>query len=172
MTILLPEAIDGLEAIETALTRELVDRWLRKLEEKRVRVALPKFVIDPPESLSLADLLKRLGMPLAFDRTAADLTGIANPSDPADRLYLGDVFHKVFVKVDEKGTEAAAATAVTSKRIASIPRPEEKTEEFTADHPVLFLLRHTQSGVVLFVGRVGRPDSASETDGPSLRLSP
>ena len=51
-------------------------------------------------------------MPLAFDPEAADFTGIANPPSPAQRLVIARVFHKGFVKVDEKGTEAAAASAI------------------------------------------------------------
>lgn len=62
---------------------------------------------------------------------------------------------KAFVKVDEEGTEAAAATAVVMGRGGSAPTPP--ANEFRADHPFLFLLRDTRSGAVLFIGRVVDP---------------
>ncbi len=62
--------------------------------------------------MALADPREALGMPLAFERFKADFTGIADPPDLRERLDIGAVFHEAFVKVDEKGTEAAAATAI------------------------------------------------------------
>ena len=91
----------------------------------------------------------------AFDKDKADFTGIANPKDPRERLYIAKVVHKAFVKVDEKGTEAAAATAVVMAGGGGAPsRP---ALEFTADHPFLFLVVEKASGLVLFVGRVADP---------------
>ena len=61
------------------------------------------------------------------------------------------------MKLDEKGTEAAAATAaVMMARTAMRPR---ETQKFRADHPFLFFLRDTQSGMILFMGRVADPES-------------
>jgi serpin B len=94
----------------------------------------------------------------AFDRRKADFTGIANPPDPADRLVISRVFHKAFVKVDEKGTEAAAATAVSMMRAGSAA-PREEPIVFKADHPFLFLIRDIESGLVIFLGRVADPSS-------------
>ena len=106
-------------------------------------------------ALALAEPLKALGMPRAFDRRRADFTGIANPKDPEDRLYVGNVFHKAFVKTDEKGTEAAAASAVVMMRAAGMPAPPPVV--FRADRPFLFLIRDQASGAVLFLGRVADP---------------
>jgi serpin B len=156
MTLVLPDAVDGLDAVEKKLSPVTLDGWIAALKPERVTVALPKFEVNPAASLSLGDMLVGLGMPLAFDRDKADFTGIANPPKPADRLYIDKVFHKAFVKVDEKGTEAAAATAVVMARngAAAPPKPPP---EFRADHPFLFLLRDTRSGVILFMGRVADP---------------
>ena len=128
------------------------------LTPQKVVVALPKFTIDPPSSLALGDVLKGLGMKLAFDPERADFTGIANPPSPADRLVISDVFHKAFVKVDEKGTEAAAATAVVMQRAGAMPDPQ-RPQEFRADHPFLFLIRDLKTGGVLFLGRVNEPEA-------------
>jgi serpin B len=154
MLLLLPDAVDGLPSLE-ALTAEKLGEIVKALAPTRVAVSLPKFEIEPASSLALGEVLKALGMGDAFDRRRADFTGIANPPDPRDRLFIGEVFHKAFVKTDEKGTEAAAATAVAMMRAASMLPPP--TAEFKADHPFLFFIRDPASGLVLFMGRVADP---------------
>ena len=156
MTLVLPDAPAGLDAVEQRLSPELLTKWITGMQFDRVVVALPKFEINPAASLSLGDTLQALGMPLAFDRASADFTGIANPPSPADRLYISKVFHKAFVKLDEKGTEAAAATAVVMARAGSAA-PSKPPSEFKADRPFLFFLRHLKSGAILFMGRVSDP---------------
>jgi serpin B len=160
LTIVLPNDADGLGALEARLTADELAGLTRSLASTRVAVSLPKFEIDPKAALSLGDLLKSLGMPLAFDREKADFSGMAIPPSPSERLYLGKVFHKAFVRVDEKGTEAAAATAVSMMRATAVMRHADPVE-FKADHPFLFLLRDTSTGLVLFMGRVGDPASKS-----------
>jgi serpin B len=156
MTVVLPDAASGLDAVEQSLTPAVLDGWLAGLHSQQVIVSLPRFKIDPAESLSLGEPLQALGMALPFDRDHADFTGMANPPIPADRLYLARVFHKAFVKVDEKGTEAAAGTAVVMAREGGEP-PTTQPAEFRADHPFLFLLRDLRSGTILFLGRVSDP---------------
>lgn len=86
-------------------------------------------------------------MPLPFS-TSADFSGM----DGTRNLYITNVIHQAFTEVNEKGTEAAAATAVVvglkSIRI---------TREFRADHPFLFLVRDKKTGSILFMGRVSDP---------------
>jgi serpin B len=158
MTLVLPDATEGVDGLERRLSNKAFDSWVAALKSERVIVALPKFEVNPASSLSLGDLLIGLGMPLAFDRDLADFTGIANPPSPADRLYISKVFHKAFVKLDEKGTEAAAATAVVMARAGSAA-PSMPPSEFRADHPFLFVLRDVRSGMILFMGRVNDPSS-------------
>lgn len=155
LTLVLPDRPDGLAALEASLTAEKFDGWVGALAPTRVDLALPKFKLEPAQSLSLGDDLKALGMRLAFDRAQADFGGIANPPDPSDRLFIGAVFHKAFIKVDEEGTEAAAATAVAMPRDGGAAPPAGV--EFHADHPFLFALRDRQTGMILFVGRVTTP---------------
>lgn len=154
MLVVLPDDVDGLGVLESSLTAERLGGLVQSLAPQRVSVSLPKFEINPAAALSLGDLLKAMGMAVAFDRQKADFTGIANPPDPADRLFIGGVFHKAFVKVDEKGTEAAAATAVVMLRAQGMPM---RATEFKADHPFLFFLRDDASGLILFMGRVAEP---------------
>jgi serpin B len=155
MLLVLPDAVDGLPAVEDFVDAIGVGGLVATLSPTRVAVALPKFEVSPSGSLPLADVLKPMGLAVAFDRGAADFTGIANPPDPADRLALDEVFHKAFVRVDEAGTEAAAATAGAMVRVASAPPPPQA--EFKADHPFLFFVRDVASGLVLFMGRVADP---------------
>lgn len=156
MVLVLPDAIDGLGGVEKAMTPKAIDRWMRDLKFERVSVALPRFEIDPPSSIELRTALGKLGVKTAFDRNKADFRDIGNPPDPADRLVISKVFHKSFVKLDEKGTEAAGGTAVVMARAGSAP-PKDPPKEFKADHPFLFFLRDTRSGLILFMGRVADP---------------
>jgi serpin B len=156
LLVLLPNDVDGLEALEKSLDDEKLDAIVASLERKRVMISLPKFEVNPAEALSLADLLREMGMADAFDRDKADFTGIANPPSRADRLFISKVFHKAFVRVDEKGTEAAAATAIIMSRAGSAM---QKAVEFKADHPFLFVLRDNATGLILFMGRVADPSA-------------
>jgi len=170
MTLVLPDAVDGLDALEARLAPAALASWVGALASNNVAVALPRLEIDPPGALSLGATLAALGMPLAFDPVKADFTGIATPPDPvtmggdppnpparpAERLHIDKVFHKAFVKVDEKGTEAAAASAVVMAA-RGMMRPAAPPVEFTADHPFLFFLRDVRSGMILFMGRVSDP---------------
>jgi len=154
MLVILPDAKDGLADVETALTAAKLDAWRGALGTEQVTVSLPRFEVSPTPSMSLGDDLKSLGMPDAFDRDKADFTGIANPADRRERLKIDKVFHKAFVKVDEKGTEAAAATAVV---MAKGGGPPAAALEFNADHPFAFAIVDKATGLVLFLGRVADP---------------
>jgi serpin B len=154
MLVFLPTELDGLDALEKSLSTEKLDAWTAALAPQLVDVSLPRFEVNPAGSLALADHLKALGMPLAFDSEKADFTGIGNPPDPRERLHIDQVFHKAFVKVDEKGTEAAAATAISMATGAGAP---PKMVQFTADHPFLFAIVDRASKLILFLGRVAEP---------------
>ena len=93
--------------------------------------------------MELKRILMKLGMRRAF--THFDFSGIAK----GGRLRIRDVIHKAFIKVDEKGTEAAAATVVSME--------ESEIQEFVADHPFLFLIRDNLTGSILFLGRLVKP---------------
>jgi serpin B len=155
MMLLVPDEIAGLAAVEGALDTKRLDALASAMKMERVWVALPKFEVNPGGSLSLGEDLKAMGMPLAFDRRRANFAGIANPPDPDDRLVIAEVFHKGFVRVDEKGTEAAAATAVMGLRAGAAAMAPPR--QLKVDRPFLFLIRDNASGLVLFLGRVTDP---------------
>lgn len=142
--ILLPKASDGLPELEQSIEPDVLAAWLAALASRKVEVAIPKFRAE--SAFSLRDMLSRMGMADAFGATA-DLSGIDGRRD----LLVGAVVHKAFVDVSEAGTEAAAATGIGVRPLAM--RRQEQTV-FRADHPFLFLIRDTASGVILFEGRV------------------
>jgi serpin B len=153
MTVVLPRAKKGLPSLEKGLTTAKVTTWLDSLQEHRVRVLLPRFEIRDSR-IDLAEQLRPMGMRLAFDANRADFGGMSRPANPDEALYVSGAYHQTFVKVDEKGTEAAAATAVImSARGGPPPEPPE----FRADRPFLFMIRDLASGAILFIGRVVDP---------------
>jgi serpin B len=149
MVVLLPKDVDGLPALEAQLSEANLTGWLGRTTRPPVMVELPKFSLT--ETLQLADVLGRMGMPRAFDPARADFSGMNGKRD----LSISRVIHKAFVDVNEKGTEAAAATAVTMTRAAAIVPPKPVT--FRADHPFIFLIRDRATGSILFLGRLVEP---------------
>jgi serpin B len=146
MIVLLPKKIDGLAQIETALNTGNLTAWMGLLREREILVFLPKFKMT--SQFSLGKTLTSMGMSDAFTGKA-DFSGMTGKKD----LYISEVIHKAFVDVNEEGTEAAAATAVTMK-LSSMPAPPPV---FRADHPFIFLIRHNPSKSILFLGRVANP---------------
>ena len=147
MLVLLPDAADGLAAMEAKLTAENVRRWTTGLGRRDVLVYLPRFSVE--SAFGLASTLSAMGMPLAFSERA-DFSGMNGKHD----LSISAVQHKARVDVDEQGTEAAAATGV-AVGVRAV-RPEEPPT-FRADHPFVFLIRHDPTGAILFLGRVTNP---------------
>jgi len=148
MLVVLPRERDGLAAVERRLAAADLEVWIQALRNRKVRVHLPRF--ETTASFRLNDILTRLGMTTAFT-SQADFSGMT----AAERLFISDVLHKAFVAVDEKGTEAAAATAIVMSR-TSMPPPEDPVE-FRADRPFLFLIRDLRTGTVLFLGLLVDP---------------
>ncbi len=147
MVVLLPPA-GGLPALEARVAREGFDAVCGALPPRPVMVTLPRFKLEA--QFQLNDPLKELGMADMFDIERADFSGITGTRD----LYVGAVIQKAFIEVNEKGTEAAAATAVIMPTGAA---PMEQPADFRADRPFLFALRDRRTGLVLFLGRVVQP---------------
>jgi serpin B len=155
--VLLPDDVNGLRALEAKLTSGLL-AGCAKLETHDVDLHLPKFKLEPP-TMALAEKFEALGMKSPFDQPpgSANFSKIA-PRRPNNYLYISQIFHKTFIAVDEKGTEAAAATAVamlaTSARMQNTPPPPI---EVKVDRPFVYAIQHVPSGVCLFLGRVTDP---------------
>jgi serpin B len=157
LLVLLPDRKNGLEALEKKLTPQLLAKYADP-DPTELILHLPKFKLEPP-MLPLGLLLQSLGMKRAFDqpRFSADFGRMALP-DPKGYLKLSEVFHKTFFALDEKGTEAAAATGgVIELAPFSVGENPPKPIEIKVDHPFLFAIQHRASGACLFLGRVVDP---------------
>jgi serpin B len=150
MLILLPRDVDGLPQLEQQLSPDFLSVVLAGMQQFNVEIFLPRFTLE--SSFSLNDALTEMGMPDAFRPDVADFSGI----DGAKDLYITHVLHKAWAAVDEQGTEAAAATVVSVGTTAVF-----RTPVFRADHPFIFFIRDTQSGSLLFIGRLSEPGQAA-----------
>ncbi len=146
--IYLPRERGGLRALEAKLTAGWLAGWTDRWRPHTVAVTLPRFAFSA--RFELGPTLAAMGMPTAFSADA-DFSGIT----AAERLFISKVVHEAAVAVDEAGTEAAAATAAVMERASEMPEPQP--DIFTADHPFLFLIRDTETGAVLFLGRLADP---------------
>jgi serpin B len=146
MVILLPDERDGLASLERQLSPETLAACLAQLSEERVHLQVPRLKLR--SRCDLARTLAAMGMSSAFS-SRADFSGINGKRD----LFIGKVIHEAEIEVNEEGSEASAATAVTMTREAAPGEPVV----FHADHPFLFLIRDRESGAVLFLGRVVEP---------------
>ncbi|HMV29158.1 MAG TPA: serpin family protein [Anaerolineales bacterium] len=146
MTLLVPDE-GRFEEIESQLNGTMFNEVLSKLAPADVTLQMPKFKYE--SSFNLSDALITMGMPLAFDQDHADFSGMTDQQD----LYISNVIHKAFVAVDEKGTEAAAATAVIMEGAGAI-MPENL---LVIDRPFLYFIRDVETGQILFIGRVLNP---------------
>ena len=160
MVLIAPNDADGLAAIEKKLDADKLAAWVGKLQKRKVHVFLPKFKMET--DYKLGESLKAMGMARAFTDprmpNGADFTGMCASADPRLRLYITKVLHKAFVEVNEKGTEAAAATAVIMSMAKSLPMTVPFTPTFRADRPFLFLIRDIKTGSILFMGRMMKPE--------------
>jgi len=147
MVVLLPKESYGLNDIE--INNENIKDWKSKLREQEVNVYFPKFEFDT--KYGLVDTLKQMGIKDAFSSGNADFSGMNGDRD----LFIGDVIHQAYVKVDEKGTEAAAATAIVMKATAVGP---EHQIIFKADHEFIFLIKEKSTDQILFMGKVVNPN--------------
>jgi serpin B len=145
MTIIVP---DDLAAFSARLTDDRFAGIVSGLKPRLVHVTLPRFGFTTRQDL--ATVLAELGMPAAFS-SEADFSGITSQ----ERLSISKVIHEANVDVDEKGTEAAAATAVVMGDVSG------PTEPLTVqvDRPFLFGIRDLRTGAVLFLGHVADPSA-------------
>jgi serine protease inhibitor len=160
MAIVAPRAADGLAAVEKLLTPANLAGWLEELQTRTVNTFVPRFKLE--SSYEMSSALKSLGMVRAFVDPllpgGAQFDGICDSQEPRQRLHIGKVLHEARVEVTEKGTEAAAATAVIAlPPPKAVARMVPFTPTFRADRPFIFVIRDRISGSILFVGRVVDP---------------
>lgn len=143
MLVFLPVSGKNTNDVISLMSSTNMNDWLTKLTEQKKKVYLPKFEFKFDNSL--VDELMALGMTDAF--TNADLSGIANAN-----LVISEVMHKSYIKVDERGTEAAAVTGITVG-VTSMPIDNS----FRVDRPFVFAIREKDTQAILFIGKVMDP---------------
>ena len=151
--LVLPPANQGIDAFVASLEPGQWDAWMEtfdaqaeaeSLEGRGILVRMPR--IELTWGGSLVGPLQAMGMVDAFDPALADLSRMTG----APGLFVDQVLQKSFLRVDEEGTEAAAATAVGVGVVSAPP-------SLTFDRPFLFAIRERFSGAILFMGVIGDP---------------
>jgi serpin B len=150
MIVLLPNDAAGLPALEQSLTAANAQQWFGQLRGgAKIILTMPKFKMT--QQFQLGNTLSAMGMAQAFQKGAADFSGMTGKRD----LWISAAIHKAYIDVNEEGTEAAAATGIVMRSMAM--QREQPPIVFRADHPFLFVIRDNRSGGILFMGRVTDP---------------
>jgi serine protease inhibitor len=168
MVLIAPVDKAGLPQVESLLSAKNLHQWIQKLNQRRTHVFIPKVRLETTYGLGSggdepSGALPALGMVRAFKDPAsgrgAQFERLTSSTSLENQLFIGSVIHKAFLDVNEKGTEAAAATAV----VMNAPRSAVPADlidfipTFRADRPYLCLIRERESGTLLFMGRVNNP---------------
>jgi serpin B len=149
MEIALPAASADFEAFVKDVTAEEWAAWSKSAQTKQGSVVIPKW--ESEYKIELSDALKKMGMPDAFQPGANFTRMIKN--HPA---FIDLVNHKTYIKVDEKGTEAAAVTSAGIRSGSAMPPKNDF--EFDANHPFVYAITEAETGALLFLGVVKKPN--------------
>ncbi|XP_057426173.1 serpin-ZX-like [Lotus japonicus] len=160
MYIFLPDAKDGLPALIEKLASDsnfLKDKLLPQHTVWVHDFKIPKFKIS--FGIKASNVLKELGVVSPFSQQNADFTKMVDGH--VDELYVENIFHKAFIKVNEEGTEAGAGIVMhgATKGFSDV----RASRNFVADHPFLFLIREDFAGTILFIGQVLNPREGAAT---------
>ena len=153
--IFLPHDTYGLAKLEESLTPEKLQKAFKSVSQsqpQKLAVSLPRFKLT--QQFLLNEILARMGVTDMFSEFKADFSGITAGSE---RIYVSHVIHKAFVEVNEKGTEAAAATAVVMMSPAGLMMNPISC----VDHSFLFMICHKKSNAILIMGRMLKPQSSN-----------
>lgn len=148
MIVFLPRRTTDVDSLIAEFNQENWNRWIRSFSEREGTLELPRFTLK--YELKLNDVLKTLGMTIAFQPFAADFSNMyKGPQD----LYISEVKHKTFVEVNEEGTEAAAVTSVG----VAVTSVDPTVFWMRIDRPFVFAIRENRSQTLLFVGKIVEP---------------
>lgn len=156
MVIILPKKDQDLDELTAFFNQNQYEKWLDNLTYEEVDVAFPKFKTG--SNIKLANYFAEMGLEEAFSNQA-DFTGISDKT-----TKLSKIFHQSFIDVNEKGTEASAATATvgTSKGISRVPI-------FKANRPFMYLIKENKNNQVIFMGRLTNPTQKKTSfENPSM----
>lgn len=146
MLVMLPYPASSIDELIHHLSPETWASWMASFKKAKVRLSLPRFEFRA--TVNLKKILQHLGLTIPFDAQAADFSGIA-----AMPLWIDEILHQGYIRVDEKGTEATVATAVKMYAGGYI----EPDIVMKVNRPFLFAIQDQQSGAILFMGAVKDP---------------
>ncbi len=153
MLVFLPRDTAGVNALITDLDDDAWSQWRKNFYVTKVDFGLPRFKFE--YSVTLNDILKNMGMTLAFEPRQAGFGRMVHLDQlQGENVYISDVKHKTFLQVDEEGTEAAAVTSITMALTSAAPMPPPI---MIVDHPFLFAIEEKSSGSLIFIGKVMKP---------------
>jgi len=154
MVVIAPNKHDGLLRLESEISADRVEKWLDQMQERKVQVFLPKFKLET--GYDIKKTLQQMGMIRAFKDPlkphGAQFYGMTTSDDPLQQLFIAQILHKAFVEVNEKGTEAVAATGVIMVSPTMMPATVPFIPTFRADRPFIFLIHDRVTGSILFMG--------------------
>ncbi|MBQ7603511.1 MAG: serpin family protein [Clostridia bacterium] len=143
---LLPDEGVSLDEYVASLSGEKLAGILANASSEQVIVSMPKF--ETEYGVELSGALRSLGMTAAFDMDSADFSGIGKSA--FGNIYIGEVIHKTFISVNEKGTRAGAATLIDMRAGAAAPTEEPK--RVILDRPFVYMLIDCENNLPFFIG--------------------
>lgn len=150
MAILPNEDVSLSDYVKSMTAQSFAKMYAGKTTQYQVLASVPKFKYD--YSAKLNDTLKQMGITDAFDGEKADFSGMTEQQ----KLFISNVLHKTHIELDEEGTKAAAATAVTMDVSGALPAKED-IKEIRLDRPFAYAIMDTQTGLPVFMGTVCDP---------------
>ncbi|HYR07347.1 MAG TPA: serpin family protein [Longimicrobium sp.] len=153
MYVLLPDQGSSVAALRGRLTPDAWAEWMGGFGAPReVRVVMPKYRINVESGLNRP--LQTLGMRDAFSQVDANFRDMLSAEYLArGNVYVSEAKQKVFIEVNEEGTEAAAVTGIEVRTTSAPPQPVS----FVVDRPFILAVRDDQTGALLFIGQVNDP---------------
>jgi len=152
MCIFLPDKKSNITAFINSLTSESWSEWREQFRKEEGHLGLPRFKVEYKTELS--EVLKAAGMPCAFEDNCADFKKMIEQN-----AMISRVLHKTYLEVNEKGTEAAAATAIEMS-VTSAPMNPKPPFEMICDRPFVVAIRDEKTNAILFVGAIVDPPAA------------
>lgn len=147
LIIMLPAEGTAIEEMEKLITARQILKWLTEMEEEQVEISLPRFKVE--QKLDFKEALKSLNVTEIFSGDC-DLSGITDSSE----VSVSQVMQRVSFEISEEGSEASVSTGVNMPVIMSLIR-----NQFVANRPFLFIVKHNPTESILFMGRVTNPDT-------------
>lgn len=149
--VILPQPNHSLSTIISTLNHNSLTQYDIQIKPRMIKLCLPQFKIQY-HSNNLKDLLQKLGIHKAFEGKSANFSGLTTKP----HLYVSHITHKATIEIDQEGTTASAATAMSFDWLNFSPKPPPALE-VKVNRPFFFLIKDNSTNSVLFLGQVINP---------------